>query len=148
MAARCELGSNHRERNTISFSASTTSYPRQGGEQDRASVIWQLASIGRGSEELFSPGKEIDLFVAGTRNAETWHIQVVAEEELETGIGKIKTWHLIRVPRQGSYDSTLDIWLAPQQGWYPAKIRHTENNGNYLEMLLSNFTPVANAPVQ
>ena len=46
----------------------------------------------------------------------------------------------MRIPRQGSYDQKLDIWLAPQQGWYPVKLRYTETNGDYLDMALSKLT--------
>jgi len=129
----------HRERNTISFSASTASYPRKGGEQDRASIVWQLAGIGRGDGEKFVPGEEINFFVAGVRDAETWQIRVVAEEEIDTYLGKTKAWHVVRMPRPGSYDQKIDIWLAPQQGWYPVKLRYTETSGDYLDMSLSNL---------
>jgi hypothetical protein len=127
----------HRERNTISFSASTASYPRQGGEQDRASIIWQLTGIGRGDAERFFPGAEIDLFVAGVRNAETWRIRVVGQEDIEVGTGKTSTWHVVRIPQAGSREQQLDIWLAPQQEWYPVKLRYTETNGDYLDLSLS-----------
>ena len=129
----------HRERNTISFSASTATYPRRGGEQDRASIIWQLAAIGRGDREKFKPGAEIDLFVAGVRDAETWHIQVIGEEEIPTGSGKTITWHVVRIPRPGSYDQRFDIWFDPRQEWYPVKIRKTESNGDFQELSLSKI---------
>lgn len=128
----------HRERSLISFSASTATYPRQGGEQDRASIIWQLAAIGRGDSGQFHPDVDIPLFVAGTRDAEIWHIRVVGQEEIGTGIGTMRTWHVVRTPRKGSYDQKLDIWLAPQQEWYPVRLRYTEVNGDYLDLLLSN----------
>lgn len=130
----------NREPNTISFSASTVSYPRAGGEQDRASVIWQLAGIGRGDTEKFVPGAEIDFFVAGVHDAETWRIQIIGQEEIEVSIGKINAWHVVRIPRPGSYEQKLDIWLSQQQGWYPVKLRYTETNGEYLDMSLSNLT--------
>lgn len=132
-----------RERNIISFSASTASYPRKGGEQDRASIIWQLTGIGRGDSEKFVPGAEIDFFVAGVRDAETWRIRVIGEEQIETGSGKTSAWHVVRIPRAGSYDQKLDIWLAPQQQWYPVKLRYTETNGDYLDMSLSTLTVAA-----
>jgi hypothetical protein len=128
----------HRERNTISFSASTAVYPRKGGEQDRASMVWQLAAIGRGDSTAFAPDAEIDMFVAGVRDAETWRIRVIGEEEIEVGTGKVRAWHVVRMPRPGTYDQRLDIWLAPQQEWYPVKIRYTETNGDFLDMSLSN----------
>lgn len=128
-----------RERDSISFSASTASYPRHGGEQDRASVIWQLAGIGRGDSARFAPGAEIDLFVAGVRDAETWRIRVVAQESIALPAGETVAWHLVRVPRAGSYEQQLDIWLAPQQEWYPVRLRYTDNNGDYLDMATSDI---------
>jgi Protein of unknown function (DUF3108) len=129
-----------RERNIISFSASTASYPRHGGEQDRASIVWQLTGIGRGSGSKFAPGEEINFFVAGVRDAETWTIRIIGLEEIETGIGKTMAWHMVRVPRPGSYEQKLDIWLAPQQEWYPVRLRYTETSGDYLDMSLSGLT--------
>lgn len=128
-----------RERNLISFSASTTSYPRQGGEQDRASVIWQLASIGRGDSGRFVAGADIDLFVAGVRDAETWRIHVIGQEQIEIDGQPTHAWHVVRAPRPGSYDQKIDIWLAPEQQWYPVKLRYTESSGDYLDLLLSNI---------
>ncbi|OGB27712.1 MAG: hypothetical protein A3I66_07565 [Burkholderiales bacterium RIFCSPLOWO2_02_FULL_57_36] len=133
----------HRERNTISFSASTVTYPRKGGEQDRASIVWQLTGIGRGDGEKFKPGAEIDFFVAGVRDAAPWRVRVIGEEQIEIGSGKVAAWHVVRVPKPGSYDQKLDIWLAPQHEWYPVKLRFTETNGEYLDMLLSNLTILA-----
>lgn len=131
----------HRERNIISFSASTITYPRQGGEQDRASVIWQLAGIGRGDAEKFQAGKEITIFLAGVRDAEMWNFRVVGLEQIDITSGKISAWHITRTPRPGSYDQGLEIWLAPQQEWYPVKLRYTETNGDHLDMVATSITP-------
>ncbi|MEB0014091.1 DUF3108 domain-containing protein [Glaciimonas sp. Gout2] len=128
-----------REPNNITFSASANSYPRTGGEQDRASIVWQLASIGRGDAGKIVPGGVIDLFVAGDKDAETWRFQILGQEEIKVGTGTVMTWHLARKPQKGSYEKTLDIWLAPQQQWYPVKLRFTENNGDYLDMSLSKL---------
>lgn len=128
----------NRERNVISFSASTESYPRNGGEQDRASLVWQLAAIGRGDAGQYRPGAVIDLFVAGARDAEVWRIQVLGEEELRLPIGQLRAWHVVRMPKPGSYDQRIDIWLAPLHDWYPVRLRYTDprQNGDYLDMLL------------
>jgi len=129
----------NRERNVINFSASTINYPRVGGEQDRASVIWQLAAIGRGDSNTFAVGKVIDLFVAGVRDGEVWRMQVAALEDLKLSSGHIQAWHIVRQPRPGSYEQRLDIWLAPEAQWYPVRLRFTETNGDYLEMTVSNL---------
>ncbi len=135
----------HRERNAIVFSSSANSYPRSGGEQDRASVVWQLASIGRGDSTQFSPGAVIDLFVAGPLDAETWRMQVIGQEKITVGGDDLDTWHVIRVPQAGSHEQRLDIWLAPQQEWYPVKLRFTETDGDYLDMSLSKMKRLTTA---
>lgn len=131
----------HRERNTISFSASTAVYPRSGGEQDRASIIWQLAAIGRGDSTRFYPGARIDIMVAGVRDAEIWQLRVIGLEDIALGSSNASAWHVIRTPRPGSYEQTIDIWLAPQQEWYPVKLRFTETSGDYLDMSLTGLHP-------
>ncbi|MGB7480200.1 MAG: DUF3108 domain-containing protein [Burkholderiaceae bacterium] len=128
-----------RQKQIISFSASTATYPRQGGEQDRASVIWQLAAIGRGDPERFAASADIDLFVAGVRDAESWRIHVVGLESIEVDGDKMQAWHVVRAPRPGSYDQKIDIWLAPAHEWYPVKLRYTETSGDYLDLLLTGI---------
>ncbi len=129
----------HRERNTISFSASTKTYPRTGDEQDRASIIWQLAGIGRGDSARFAPGTVIEVVVAGTRDAEPWQIQIIGYEEISIDGKTIGAWHVVRAPRARTYDQKLDIWLAPQLQWYPVRLRYTEPNGDYLDMSLTGL---------
>lgn len=127
----------------ISFSASTANYPYKGGEQDRASIIWQLAGIGRADAEQFTPGTTFEIVVAGKRDAESWRIQVVGLEEVDTGEGTTTAWHVLRAPRPGSYDEKLDIWLAPGKDWHPVKVLYTYANGDYTELSLSEMKPLA-----
>lgn len=136
------------EDHKISFSASEAVYPYKGGEQDRASIMWQLAGIARGDPSQFVPGATLEVVVAGARKAETWRIQVVGEEEIETGYGKMHAWHVVRAPLEGSYEQKIDIWLAPQHEWYPVRLRYTYPNGDHLDMVLSELkqaVPVAQA---
>lgn len=126
----------------IGFSDSVTKYPRHGGEQDRASVIWQLAAIGRGDPSQFSPGVQFELFVAGVRDGEIWSIKVLGLEPVTLGGEQISAWHLQRLARAGAYDTQVDFWLAPTQQWYPVKLRQTETNGDYLDMSMSKITPL------
>lgn len=132
----------HRELKQIVFSSSDNKYPLSGGEQDRASVVWQLASIGRGDGAQFSPGAVIDLFVAGPLDAETWRMQIVGQEQIDVDGDQRTAWHVIRIPEPGSHEQRLDIWLSPQQEWYPVKLRFTETDGDYLDMSLSNLKPL------
>ncbi|HEY0846622.1 MAG TPA: DUF3108 domain-containing protein [Noviherbaspirillum sp.] len=131
------------EQQKISFSASEATFPYKGGEQDRASIMWQLAGIGRGDAGQFVPGATLDIVVAGARKAETWQIRVVGQEQIETGYGTMQAWHVVRAPQPGSYDQTIDIWLAPQHEWYPVKLRYTYANGDHLDMSLSDLKQAA-----
>ena len=129
----------------IRFSASDATFPRADGAQDRASVVWQLAAIGFGDPGRYTPGAALELFVAGVRDAEPWLIQVIGLEQTETPAGSIEAWHVVRVPRPGSYEQKLDIWLAPQHWWYPVRLRFTETNGEYLDMAVTSvqsLTPI------
>jgi len=130
---------NRDERNSISFSSSKVTLPRRGGEQDRASVIWELAGIGRGDQEKFVPDAHIDFFVAGDHSGEIWQIRVIGQEEIETGFGTTVTWHVVRTPLPASHDDKIDIWLAPKYEWSPVQILYTYNNGGYLYMSMSSF---------
>ena len=123
----------------ISFSASTASYPRRGGEQDRASIVWQLAAIGLGDPGQYAPGAQLQFFVAGVRDAEPWVMQVIGLERIDTPVGAFDAWHVVRIPRPGSYEQKLDIWLAPQRSWYPVRLRFTETNGEYLDMAVTSL---------
>lgn len=125
----------------IRFSSSTASYPRIGGEQDRASIVWQLASIGLGDPAQYAPGAQLRVFVAGIRNAEPWLIQVIGHEQIDTPAGAMQAWHVSRVPRPGSRDQKLDIWLAPGHSWYPVRLRFTEASGEYLDLAVSAMHP-------
>lgn len=132
-----------RESDTISFSASPKTYPRTGSEQDRASIIWQLAGIGRGDETRYMPGAVFDAVVAGTRDAEPWQIQVIGREEIDFDGRTLSAWHVTRAPRARSHDQKLDIWLAPQLQWYPVRLRYTEPNGDVLNMTLTGLNDSA-----
>jgi hypothetical protein len=134
-----------RDTNLIRFTASGASYPRAGGEQDRASIVWQLAAIGLGDPGRYTPGATLELFVAGVRNMEPWVIQVIGLEQADTPAGSTEAWHVVRAPRPGSREQKLDIWLAPQHWWYPVRLRFTESNGEYLDMAVTSvqsLTPI------
>lgn len=117
-----------RAENRITFSASERSDPLAPGAQDKASVPFQLAAIGRADPAQLAG--EVDIQVGGEKDAVVYRFVMVGEEDLDTpGFGILKTVHLARLPKPGSYNSRLDIWFAPSLGWYPVLIRNTEANG-------------------
>lgn len=131
-----------REGQIIRFSESQKSHPILGGEQDTASVIWQLSGIGRHDGGTFRPAVQFQLFVAGTHNADIWLISIVGLEEIETPLGKLQAWHLLRAAPAGTQEQTLEFWLAPDREWYPVKLRYTEANGDTLDLTVSEISLV------
>jgi len=101
-------------------------------------VPFQLGGIGRADPNQFA--SDIDMQVGEDRMANIFRFQLVGEEELETRMGKLKTWHLTRPPRPGSYTSRLDIWLAPGLNWLPIQLRNTEASGALTTQTVSRIT--------
>lgn len=117
----------NRDGKVITFSATTATAPWQVGAQDKASVPFQLAAIGRADVNQLVGN--IDILVGEEKEATVFRFQLVGEEELDTKMGRLVTWHLRRPPKPGTYSSQLDIWLAPSMQWYPVQIRNTEASG-------------------
>jgi hypothetical protein len=117
----------NRKDGKLTFSASQASYPLVWGVQDKASVPLQLAAIARADPQQLSGN--VDILVGEDRDASVFSFTVLGQEQIDTAMGKIATWHLTRPPKPGSYNSRLDLWLAPDHGWYPVQIRNLEASG-------------------
>ncbi|WP_371868770.1 DUF3108 domain-containing protein [Pseudoduganella ginsengisoli] len=130
----------HFQRNEgrITFSASERSYPLLTGAQDRATIPFQLAAIGRANVNQM--GGDIDILVSDNREAAIYRFQLVGEEEIDTKMGRLITWHVSRPPKPGSYSARLDIWLAPSLQWFPVQIRNTEANGALTTQTVSKIS--------
>lgn len=124
----------------IRFSASDLTYPIRGGEQDRNSAIWQLISVARASPSRFKPGSEWTFFVAGQRDAEPWTFRVLNQEKIRTPMGELGALHILKAPPPDSQEQRVDIWLGPQQEWYPVRLRYSENNGDFIEQNLESIS--------
>lgn len=117
----------NRQDGTLTFSASGLKYPLVPGAQDKASVPLQLTAIARGDSKQLSGN--IDILVGEDRDASVFTFTVAGQEQIDTPLGRIATWHLVRPPKPGSYNSRLELWLAPGYGWYPVQIRNVEASG-------------------
>jgi hypothetical protein len=128
----------NRDQGRVTFSASALSYPLLPGTQDKATLPFQLAGMARA--DINQLQGNIDLFVGEDREANVFRFNLIGEEELETKMGRLLTWHLSRPPKPGTYSSKLDIWLAPGSGWYPVQIRNTEANGAVTTQSVTHIT--------
>jgi hypothetical protein len=127
----------NRQDGTLTFSASAAKYPLVPGAQDKASVPLQLAAIARGDPKQLSGN--IDILVGEDRDASVFTFTVAGQEQIDTPLGRIATWHLVRPPKPGSYNSRLELWLAPGYGWYPVQIRNVEASGAVTTQTVNNI---------
>jgi hypothetical protein len=126
-----------RENKKISFSASQKKVDLAAGAQDKASVPLQLTAIARGDPAQLTG--DIDIQVGEERDAVVYRFVVVGQETIDTKLGKLQTVHLSRPPKEGSYRSRFDIWLAPAHGWSPVQLRNTEANGAVTTQTVNNI---------
>jgi hypothetical protein len=122
----------------IKFSDGSKTYPIKGGEQDRASVMWQLISMARAAPAKFKPGASWTFFVAAQRDADPWTFKVDKPEKLKTALGDLQVVHVIKAAPDKS-GQQLDIWLAPSRNWYPVRLRLAEPDGEYVEQELEKI---------
>jgi hypothetical protein len=127
----------NRKDGTLTFSASQAKYALVPGTQDKASLPLQLAAIARGDAKQLSG--TIDILVGEDRDASVFSFTVAGQEQIDTRLGRLATWHLVRPPKPGSYHSRLEVWLAPGYGWLPVQIRNVEASGAVTTQTASNI---------
>jgi hypothetical protein len=125
-----------RASSTIRFGESQATQKLQGGEQDRASALWQLIGVLRAEKRGIKPGMTWKFTVAGQKDADPWIFKVQARERLKTSIGELDTVHISRLPPDHAQERRVDIWLAPAQEWYPVRTRFEDNNDEFVEQFI------------
>ena len=116
-----------RAQQRLTFSTSDKAEPLAPGAQDKASLPLQLAGIARADSAQLQ--KDMEIAVADERGVSQYRFVLVGQEDIDTPLGRIATWHLSRPPRPGAYNARLDVWLAPRHEWFPVQIRSTESTG-------------------
>jgi hypothetical protein len=132
----------NRDQAKVTFSANTPDAPLLSGAQDRLSVLIQLAALVASAPERFEAGTTLTIQTIGPRDADLWLFTVGALEALTLPGGTMPGLKLTRNPRQ-LYDQQVDIWLAPQLGYLPARIRITEANGDYIDQKWTSSEPAS-----
>lgn len=109
--------------------------PLPAGLQDDASVLIQLAGMGRADPDQMQD--ELTFWIGGSDGGRVHRYQVLGKETVATGIGEMVAVHLVR---PGSADQArVDVWLAPQQAWLPVQIRVTAPGGAVLTQTLATI---------
>ena len=128
------------DKGQIIFSSSTERPPLPSGAQDRLSVFIQLGAMLAAAPQRYRPGSQITLPTVGTRSIDPWTFTVEAEETLDLPIGATPALRLQRLPRK-AWDQNAQLWLGRDLNYLPVRIRLTQENGDFVDLLLSAHNP-------
>lgn len=129
-----------REQGQIVFSNNAPSVPLLAGAQDRMSVMMQLGGLLAASPDRYPAGTRISIQTVGVRDGDVWVFVVGDEEKLTLPAGEYTARKLTRTPRR-DFDRKLELWLAPQYGYLPVRIKQTEANGDFADAQLRKPLP-------
>lgn len=124
----------------VTFSANTPQAALGPGAQDRLSVFIQLGAMLAADPGRFVPGTQVTLTTVSARSAERWSFSIEGQETLDLPAGPTLAWKLQRLPRS-DYDQKAELWLAPELGYMPVRIRLTQANGDFADLRLRSSGP-------
>jgi hypothetical protein len=124
-----------RDKNRITFSSGDGDLPLLAGAQDKLSALLQLSAIvGTDPQRYGAGGTSITFQAADTHRAELWEFKVSAPETLELADGGVRATKLTKEANP-EFDQKIEVWLAAAAGYLPVRIRITEANGNFVDLL-------------
>jgi hypothetical protein len=118
----------------VSFSASPAQLDLPEGAQDRLSWWLQLAALVQASnDQSAAPGGRWRVWVAGLRGEmREWTFEAVDAAPEDVG-----TLHLRRQPL-GERDPGVELWLDPNRGYWPVRLRQGDPETRGFEIRLSD----------
>ena len=107
----------------ITYSQPSLQHDWLPGAQDRLSWMLQLPAVLEAEPSLRETGRELRLYVAGTRgDAEGWTFDVLGRETLETPAGAVPAALRLRRSPRRPYDVQVDVWLDPGRHHLPVRL--------------------------
>ncbi len=129
-----------RDQGTVVFSNNAPSVPLMPGAQDRLSVVMQLGALLGGEPARYPTGSVIAVQTVGPRDADIWLFTVGDAEQLTLPAGQFTARKLTRTARK-PFDDTVEVWVAPDIGYLPVRIKQTQPNGDFADMQLREQLP-------
>lgn len=137
---RTELAAHFvRNQGQIVFSNNKPGVPLQPGAQDRLSVMLQLGALLAGDAARYPPGSTITVQTVGTSDGDIWTFNVEGDETLALPAGSYQARKLSRNPRR-EFDDKVELWLAPDLGYLPVRLRFTQTKGDFFDIQLRSVT--------
>ncbi len=129
-----------RDQGTVVFSNNAPTVPLMPGAQDRLSVVMQLGALLGGDPARYPTGSVIAVQTVGPRDADIWLFTVGDAEALTLPAGQFTARKLTRSARK-PFDDTVEVWVAPDIGYLPVRIKQTQPNGDFADMQLREQLP-------
>jgi len=126
------------EQNRIRFSSNAPEAVLLPGAQDRLSLFLQIAGLLQARPQTYTSGQTIEMQVAGTGDADIWRFVVGDEVTLSLPAGEVRARQIKRLPRK-EFDSTVEMWLAPDLQHLPVRLRVTQANGDVADQQLTRL---------
>jgi hypothetical protein len=109
----------------------TESLSLPAATQDRLSVMYQF---------MFLPlekTRELQVLMTNGRKLDTYRYRMTRDVEVETGIGRLKTLHLVKIREPG--DPMNEVWLSPAHHYFPVKMAIVERDGVRFEQVIQSL---------
>jgi negative regulator of sigma E activity len=84
--------------------------------------------------------KPVELSVADGGGVSSYTFDKVGTERVKTPAGEFETLKIVRRKDGPNDHRSTEIWLAPEQGLIPVRIRVTEKDGSVLDQLAARIS--------
>ena len=123
-----------RDKGLITFSANNPDVALQAGAQDKLSALLQLSALVARAPDRYLTGASIEFQAADAHRAEIWNFRADAAETLELPGGTLRATRFTKEPTV-EFDQRIEVWLAPDLRYLPVRLRITEANGTFADLL-------------
>ena len=101
----------------------------QDGTQDLLSFMYQFMFV--------PPLTEMQIIVTNGRKLNQYPYRFEGEEQIETGLGKVKTLHITKSSNEG--EGKLELWLGIDYHYLPMKIRKIDKDDKVYEQVINTL---------
>jgi len=123
-----------RDRGIITFSENTLEVPLQTGAQDKLSALLQLGALVAGAPGHYPANTHVNFQAADAHRAERWTFKAAAMAPVELPGGMLSAIQFTKEPTP-EFDQRIEVWLAPAMQYLPVRLRITEANGAFADLL-------------
>jgi hypothetical protein len=99
------------------------------GTQDMLSFMYQFMFV--------PPLIEMQIIVTNGRKVNQYPYRFEGEEEIQTGLGKVKTLHIAKSSNEG--EGKLELWLGIDYHYLPMKIRKIDKDDKVYEQVINTL---------